>query len=353
MFVWRMADLLIRKPDDWHIHLRDGAALKLTVPQAARQFGRVIAMPNLRPPVDSIEAARDYRTRILDALPSEYRNRFHPITPLYLTDRITPSVIEEAVKTDYIKAVKLYPAGATTNSESGVADLAPFYDVFEMMQKHRMPLLIHGEVTDVQVDVFDRERVFVERQLHPLRERFPELPMVLEHVSSKEGVRFVEIHERHTAATITVHHMLLTRNDIFQGGLQPHHFCLPVVKTEEDRQAVRAAAFSGKPCFFAGTDSAPHARHKKESACGSAGIYTAHAAVELYAEIFDEEGIMDHLEAFLSEYGARFYGLELGQEKVRLVRTPWTVPDSYDMGGDELIPFRAGRSVSFRLEEDR
>lgn len=353
MFVWRMADLLIRKPDDWHIHLRDGAALKLTVPQAARQFGRVIAMPNLRPPVDSIEAARDYRTRILDAVPSEYRNRFHPITPLYLTDRITASVIEEAVKIDYIKAVKLYPAGATTNSESGVADLAPFYAVFEAMQKHRMPLLIHGEVTDVQVDVFDRERVFVERQLHPLRERFPELPMVLEHVSSKEGVRFVEIHERHTAATITVHHMLLTRNDIFQGGLQPHHFCLPVVKTEEDRQAVRAAAFSGKPCFFAGTDSAPHARHKKESACGSAGIYTAHAAVELYAEIFDEEGMLDRLEAFLSEYGARFYGLEPGQEKVRLVRTPWTVPDSYDMGGDELIPFRAGRSVSFRLEEDR
>jgi dihydroorotase len=346
-----MADLLIRKPDDWHIHLRDGAALKLTVKHAARQFGRVIAMPNLRPPIDSIEAARSYRSRILEAVPPEFRGRFHPITPLYLTERVTPSVIEEAAKTDFIRAVKLYPAGATTNSESGVEELSSFYDVFDEMQKHRMPLLIHGEVTDVEVDVFDRERVFVERVLHPLRERFRELPIVLEHVSSKEGVHFVESHSQNTAATITVHHMLLTRSDIFQGGLQPHHFCLPVVKTEEDRQAVRAAALSGKPCFFAGTDSAPHPRHKKESACGAAGIYTAHGAVELYAEIFDQEGQLHRLEAFLSEYGARFYGLPPAEERIRLVRKPWIVPDRYDMGGDELIPFRAGHVVSFSLEE--
>ncbi len=344
-----MGDLLLRKPDDWHIHLRDGAALKLTVQQAARQFGRVVAMPNLRPPVDSLEAAQQYRNRILEVLPADVRQRFFPVMPLYLTERITPSVIDAAMQTDYIKAVKLYPAGATTNSESGVADLTPFFPVFEAMQKHGMPLLLHGEVTDRQVDIFDRERVFVERQLWSLRERFPELPLVLEHVSSKEGVEFVEKHERNTAATITVHHMLLTRNDLFQGGLRPHHFCLPVVKTEEDRQAVREAAFSGKPCFFAGTDSAPHAQNRKESACGAAGIYTAHAATELYAEIFDEAGKLDRLEAFLCEYGARFYGFAPSEERIRLVRQEWTVPESYDLGPDRLIPFRAGQRLSFQV----
>lgn len=345
-------ELVLRRPDDWHIHLRDGAALSLTVAHAARQFGRVIAMPNLRPPVDSIEAAGMYRERILAAVPPGLA--LEPLMTLYLTDRVTPSVIREAVRYEWLKGIKLYPAGATTNSEAGVSGIEDFYRVFEAMEKADVPLLVHGETTARGVDVFDREKVFIDAVLVPLRERYPHLRMVLEHVSSKEGVEFVRSHAGRTAGTITVHHMCLTRNDIFSGpdgtGLHPHHFCLPVVKTEADRAAVCEAAFSGDPAFFAGTDSAPHPRQKKESACGSAGIYTAHAAIEIYAELFEGAGALDRLEAFLSLNGPRFYGLSAADGQVTLRRQAWTVPGRYALGGEDLVPFRSGEVVSWVLE---
>ena len=352
-------EITIRRPDDWHIHLRDGNMLGLTVSHAARQFGRVIVMPNLKPPVDSVKAALEYRSQILEALDqtsngkSSKQHGFTPLMTLYLTDQVDESVIDEAVATDCIKAVKLYPAGATTNSEKGITDLMLFYKVFERMQKHGMPLLIHGEVTDRSVDIFDREAVFVDRHLSKLRQEFQQLRIVLEHVSSKQGVDFVTGHASNTAATITPHHLMLCRNHIFDGGLHPHHFCLPVVKTEDDRAAIVRAATSGQSCFFAGTDSAPHLRQNKESASGAAGIYSAHAAVELYAQVFDKAAALDErFEAFMSKNGAQFYGLEPSEETMTLVRKSWKVIDFYDTEAGELVPLCAGDQIEFQIVDD-
>lgn len=346
----RLRKLTIRQPDDWHIHLRDDEALKLTVDHASRQFRRVIAMPNLKPPVDGIQAMEAYRQRILAAVPSG--RSFEPLMTLYLTDRVTPAVVREAARIPYVKGIKLYPAGATTNAEAGVANLEGFYKTFEAMEEADLPLLIHGE--EPSADIFDRERLFIERHLQSLRVRFPHLRIVLEHVSSIEGIQFVRHHASRTAGTITLHHMCLTRSDLFQGkdgtGLHPHHFCLPVVKTEADRLALCEAAFSGESCFFLGTDSAPHPRKRKESACGSAGIYTAHAALELYAALFDGAGALGQLEAFASLNGPAFYGLPVNEERITLEESGWKVPESYFLGSDaELVPFRAGEVLPWKL----
>lgn len=341
----------IRRPDDWHIHLREGDMLPLTVDHASRQFRRVMVMPNLKPPVDTLAAAQSYRERILSVVPTG--RTFEPLMTLYLTDRVTPAVVREASALAFLKGIKLYPAGATTNAEAGVASLEAFYPTFEAMEKADLPLLVHGE--EPAVDIFDRERLFIERHLASLRVRFPHLRIVLEHVSSKEGVQFVREHGPRTAGTITLHHMCLTRNDLFHGkdgaGLHPHHFCLPVVKTEADRQAVSGAAFSGESCFFLGTDSAPHPRNRKESACGSAGIYTAHAALELCAELFDRAESLSQLEAFACLNGAAFYGLPPNDERIILETTSWSIPETYAAGTDtQLVPFRAGETVAWTLQ---
>lgn len=339
--------LTIRKPDDFHIHLRDGNALKLTVDHAARQFRRAMIMPNLVPPIDSVKLAAEYRERILSHVKL---NSFEPLMTLYLTEQITPAVINEAVSSAFIKAVKLYPAGATTHSDSGITNLQLFDSVFDAMQKHKLPLLIHGEVTDSNIDIFDREAIFIDRYLLPLRRKFPELKIVLEHVSSKAGVDFVKSESQFTAATITVHHLWLTRNDLLVGGLKPHYYCLPVVKTEADRIAIQQAAFSGDNRFFAGTDSAPHPRSRKEAASCAAGIYTAHATVELYAQLFDQAGQLQKLEAFLSEAGAKFYGMPLNTETILLKKQTWQVADYYEYDNDRLIPFQAGQTLSWKLD---
>ncbi|MBW7856794.1 MAG: dihydroorotase [Leptonema sp. (in: Bacteria)] len=340
-----MTELRIRTPDDFHIHLRDGDSLKLTAIHAAKQFQRAIIMPNLVLPVDSVLLAGQYQKRILDLV-----SGFEPLMTLYLTENITPAVIDEAANTSFIKAVKLYPAGATTHSDSGVTNLSLFDSVFEAMQKNRMPLLIHGEVTDTKVDVFDREAVFIDRYLLPLRRKFPELKIVLEHVSSKLGVDFVKSESNFTAATITIHHLWLTRNDLLVGGLKPHYYCLPIVKTEQDRIAIQQAAFSGDSRFFAGTDSAPHLQSRKEAISCAAGIYTAYAAIELYAQLFEEAGQLSKLESFLAEAGAKFYGLPLNTETVLLKKQTWQVPDYYNYDNGRLIPFQAGQTLLWKLD---
>src|SRR5688572_9771341 len=302
-----MEKLTIKRPDDWHLHLRDGGHLRAVLADTARRFARAIVMPNLRPPVTTTEAALRYRKRILDALPPGVR--FEPLMTLYLTDNTPPAEIERAKATGAVRAVKYYPAGATTNSDSGVTDLARCYAVLEAMAEHGMPLLVHGEVTDPAVDIFDRERVFIERVLVPLTARYPRLKLVVEHITTREAAYFVRQAPANVAATITAHHLLLNRNALFVGGVRPHHYCLPVIKRETHREALVAAATSGNPKYFLGTDSAPHARHTKETSCGCAGIYTAHAGVELYAEAFDDAGALEKLEGFASRYGPAFYGL--------------------------------------------
>ena len=339
--------ITLTRPDDWHLHLRDGAELRAVLPDTARCFARAIVMPNLKPPVTTVEAARAYRERILAALPKG-RN-FEPLMTLYLTDLTSPAEIEQAKASGFVHAMKYYPAGATTNSENGVTDLKRVYPVIAAMEKHDLPLLLHGEVTDAAVDVFDREQVFIERHLAPLARAFPKLRIVFEHVTTKEALAFVEQAPDLIAATITAHHLMLNRNAMFVGGFRPHAYCLPVLKREVHRVALVKAATSGNPKFFLGTDSAPHGRRMKEAGCGCAGIYTAHAALELYAEVFEAAGALERLEAFASFYGADFYRLPRNRQTVTLAKESWNVPAELALGEDRLVPMRAGQAVAWKL----
>jgi dihydroorotase len=348
-----MNNLTLTRPDDWHLHLRDGAALAAVLPFTARQFARAIVMPNLKPPVTTVAAAAAYRDRILAALPAGAS--FTPLMTLYLTDDTSPDEIRRAKESGFVHGVKLYPAGATTNSAAGVTNLRNCWPALETMQAVGMPLLVHGEVTDSAVDLFDRERVFIDEQLIPLRAAFPSLRVVFEHVTTKEAVDYVTDccgRERTLAATITAHHLLYNRNAIFAGGLRPHWYCLPVLKREVHRQALVSAATSGRPCFFLGTDSAPHARHAKESACCGAGSFTALHAMELYATAFERAHALDKLEGFASLFGADFYGLPRNAETVTLQRSTWTIPDSLPFADAELVPLDAGGSLAWRFAED-
>ena len=337
----------ITAPDDWHLHVRDGDALKAVVPHTAAQFARAIIMPNLKPPVVDTALAQAYRQRILSALPAN--SSFQPLMTLYLTDNTPASEIVRAAASGIVFAVKYYPAGATTNSDSGVTGIEKCFDALEAMSEVGMPLLIHGEVTDAGVDVFDREKVFIDRELGMLVERFPQLKIVLEHVTTADAVEFVCQASANLGATITAHHLLLNRNAIFRGGIHPHHYCLPILKREEHRQALVKAATSGNPKFFLGTDSAPHERSTKENDCGCAGVYTAHAALALYAEVFDSVGALDKLEVFASHNGADFYGLPRNRQRITLERYPTPVPASYAYGRGTLVPLRAGGMVDWRL----
>ncbi len=339
--------LEITRPDDWHLHLRDGDALASVVGHTARRFARAIVMPNLKPPVTTVAQAEDYRRRILASLPAGAR--FQPLMTLYLTENTPVEEIAHAKASGSVFAVKYYPAGATTNSDSGVRELSRVHHVLEAMEKHELPLLMHGEVTDSAVDIFDRERVFIERHLLPLRERFPALRMVLEHITTSDAAEFVAGAPANVAATITAHHLLLNRNALFEGGIRPHHYCAPILKRETHRAALLQAATSGDAHFFLGTDSAPHPREAKEAACGCAGLYTAHAALELYAEAFEQAGRLDRLEAFASFHGPDFYGLPRNTDRVALERTPWSVPQVYPLGGSSCVPMRAGGSVGWSL----
>lgn len=339
--------LTIIRPDDWHLHLRDGAALKAVLPDTARQFARAIVMPNLRPPVTTTELALAYRQRILDAVPSGMQ--FEPLMTLYLTDNTSAEEIVKAKASGLIHGVKLYPAGATTNSDSGVTNLDKCASALEAMQKFGMPLLAHAEVTDSDVDVFDRERVFIERHMIPLLKKYPALKIVFEHITTKDAADFVMSAPNNVAATITAHHLLMNRNDMFKGGIQPHHYCLPILKREEHRLALVQAATSGNAKFFLGTDSAPHAKHTKEAACGCAGMYTAHTAIELYAEAFEAANALDKLEGFASFYGADFYGLPRNTERITLVKGEWKVPESLPFDRDVLVPLRAGQKMAWKI----
>ena len=342
-----MDEITLTRPDDWHAHFRDGAVLADVVPATVRRFARAVAMPNLSPPVTTTAAALAYRDRILAAVPPGAS--FEPLMTLYLTDETGAEEIRRAAASGRVLGVKLYPAGATTNSAHGVTDLERCAPALDAMQERGLALMVHGEVTDPDVDVFDREREFVERRLAPLVERFPALKVVLEHVTTADGVGFVRGARDGVAATITAHHLLLNRNALFEGGLRPHHYCLPVLKRERHRAALLDAATSGEPRFFLGTDSAPHPRHAKESACGCAGLYTAHAGIELYAEAFDGAGALPELEAFASRNGPAFYGLAPNRGTIRLRRESWPVPAEMPMGGDVLVPFRGGGRVAWRL----
>ena len=339
--------LVLTRPDDWHLHVRDGAMLATVLPDTARQFARAIIMPNLQPPVTTVEHARAYRARIQAAVPAG--SRFDPLMTLYLTDSTSPEEIERAKASGFVHALKYYPAGATTNSENGVTDLKRISAVLSAMEKHDVPLLMHGEVTDADVDVFDREAVFIERHLSPLVRAFPGLRIVLEHITTRAGAQFVAEAPGNVAATITVHHLLLNRNALFAGGLRPHHYCLPVLKREHHRQALLAAATGGNPKFFLGTDSAPHPRHAKESNCGCAGLYTAHSAIELYAEAFEQAGALDRLESFASFNGADFYRLPRNVDTIVLERRAWTVPALIGVGPDVIVPFRANQQIAWQL----
>lgn len=346
--------LTLIRPDDWHLHLRDGETLNAVIADTARQFQRAIVMPNLRPPVTTAEQALEYRERILDAvtlagLPSD---AFTPLMTLYLTDNTSADEIRMAHGTGVIHAVKLYPAGATTNSDAGVTDLmGRCAEALEAMQEIGMPLLVHGEVTDPAVDVFDREAVFIERVMVPLRKAFPELKVVFEHITTKDGVDYVRDAEGPVAATITAHHLLYNRNAIFQGGLRPHWYCLPVLKREVHRKALLDAATSDSNRFFLGTDSAPHPRGLKEHACGCAGCYTALHAMELYATAFERAGRLDRLEAFASRNGPTFYGLPVNTGTLTLERKPFTIPQELPMGGDTLVPLAAGETLNWTLQQ--
>ena len=339
--------ITLTRPDDWHLHLRDSVALKAVLPDTARQFARAIVMPNLRPPVTTTELAGEYRARILAALPKELN--FEPLMTLYLTDNTTADEIKTAKASGFVHGIKLYPAGATTNSDSGVSNLGFCVNALEAMEKVGLPLLVHAEVTDSDVDVFDRERVFIERNMIPLLKRFPSLKVVFEHITTKDAADFVTSASNNVAATITAHHLLMNRNDMFKGGIQPHHYCLPILKREEHRLALVKAATSGNAKFFLGTDSAPHAKHTKEAACGCAGMYTAHAAIELYAEAFEAANALDKLEAFASFYGADFYGLARNTSKITLEKTSWLVPNELALGDESLVPLRAGQYIHWKL----
>ena len=345
-----MNKLTIITPDDWHLQLRDSPFMEAVVGDTARQFGRAIIMPNLSPPVRSCADAMAYRQRILAALPAQ--SRFNPLMTLYLTDNTDVTDIEAAGKSEFIHGAKLYPAGATTNSDAGVTDLAKLDRVFEAMQEHRLVLQVHGEATAPDVDIFDREKVFIEQSLCRIRKDFPELRIVFEHITTLDAVEFVRAGDDCLAATITPHHLLINRNAIFQGGIRPHHYCLPVAKRERHRQALLDAACAGETRFFAGTDSAPHSKNAKEAACGCAGIYSAHSAVELYAEAFELSGDFTHFETFMSCHGADFYRLPQNQGSRTLTRNEWLVPDSLPYPDSSLIPFKAGETLHWKLVDD-
>jgi dihydroorotase len=342
-----MDRLTLKRPDDWHLHLRDGAAMASVLADSARRFARAIVMPNLKPPVRTTYQALDYRERILAALPQGAS--FEPLMTLYLTDDTPPEEIARARLSGRVHGVKLYPAGATTHSDAGVTRISRCFNALEKMQEVGLPLLVHGESTDPAIDVFDREKAFIDEVLGPTVERFPGLRIVLEHITTRDAVQYVEVTGPNVAATITAHHLLMNRNALFMGGIRPHHYCLPVLKREEHREALVEAAISGNPKFFLGTDSAPHPRREKEAGCGCAGIYTGHAALELYAVAFEEAGALGRLEAFASEFGAGFYGLPVNQDWVTLVREDWTVPQRLKFGDDELVPLRAGESIPWKL----
>jgi dihydroorotase len=344
-----MTEMRIRRPDDWHLHLRDGAALKAVAGFTARQFKRAIVMPNLKPPVTTTAMAAAYRDRILAALPAG--SDFEPLMTLYLTDSTAPEEIERARAGGFVHGVKLYPAGATTHSDAGVTDIRKTFPALERMQAVGLPLLVHGESTQADVDVFDRENHFIEHTLAPLVERFSHLKIVFEHVTTQAAVEFVRNTRAGVAATITPQHLLHNRNAIFQGGIRPHYYCLPILKRERDRQALVAAATGGDPRFFLGTDSAPHERQAKETACGCAGMFTAHAAIELYAEVFEQAGQLSRLENFASVHGADFYGLPRNLDSITLVKQAWKVPGTIPYGDGELVPYRAGEALSWRLAE--
>ena len=338
--------LTLIRPDDWHIHFRDGAAMHSVLPDTARVFARAIAMPNLKPPVLTLADAQAYRDRLLQAARG---TAFQPLMTLYLTDNTRPEDILAAKASGIVQAVKYYPAGATTNSDSGVTDIAKAAKAIAALEECGMPLLLHGEVTDAEVDIFDREAVFIERHLVPLLRDFPNLKIVLEHITTRQAAEFVAAAPANVAATITAHHLLYNRNAIFQGGIRPHMYCLPVLKREPHRLALVAAATGGSPKFFLGTDSAPHALGAKESACGCAGIYTAHAAIELYAEAFEDAGALDRLESFASLHGPDFYGLPRNTDTITLKREAWTVPQTLPLGEESLSPLKAGESLRWKV----
>lgn len=345
-----MTAITLTRPDDWHLHLRDGAALQAVLPATARQMGRAIIMPNLLPPITTTEQALAYRQRILAALPQG--SIFEPLMTLYLTDKTSAEEIERAVASGKVHAVKLYPAGATTNSDSGVTDLAHCDEAIAAMARLGLPLLMHGEVTDAEIDIFDREAVFIERVLRPLLERHPGLKVVFEHITTAEAAEFVAQAPANVAATITVHHLLFNRNRMLVGGIRPHYYCLPILKRERHRQALLEAATSGSGKFFLGTDSAPHAQGDKESACGCAGAYTAPAAIELYAMAFDEVGALERLEGFASHFGPDFYHLPRNADTITLVREEWAMPASFAYGdGQRIVPLQAGEMLTWKMQE--
>ncbi len=335
------------RPDDWHLHLRDGAALSAVLAHTAERFGRAIVMPNLKPAITTTELAGQYRARIMAALPAP--SRFEPLMTLYLTDNTSPSEVHRAKQSGFVHAIKYYPAGATTHADAGVTALDKTFSALAAMEESDLPLLVHGEVTDRSVDIFDREAVFIDRVLTQVTQRFPALRVVFEHITTQQAVDFVKSQPATVAATITPQHLLLDRNALFDGGIRPHHYCLPVLKRAQHRDALIEAATSGSPKFFLGTDSAPHAQHTKENACGCAGIYSSHAGIELYAEVFEQAGHLDRLEAFASHHGADFYKLPRHTDCITLSKEAWTVPESYTFGNDRLIPFRAGSTVAWRL----
>ena len=339
--------ITITKPDDWHLHLRDGEMLGTTVPHTARSFSRAIVMPNLKPPVTTVEQALAYRQRILNALPTD--TNFSPLMTLYLTDNLAQEELVRLSEEPAVVAVKYYPAGATTNSDSGVSSIDRVMPSLEVMAKRGIPLLIHGEVTDGEIDIFDREQRFIDTVLAPLRAQLPELKVVLEHITTANAVEFVSEQSSNVAATITVHHLLYNRNHLLAGGVRPHFYCLPVLKRNSHQLALIEAATSGNPKFFLGTDSAPHPKGDKEAACGCAGIYTAPGALELYAEVFDQADALDRLGGFASLYGPRFYGLPVNTEKISLVRDSWQMEESFQFGSNTVIPVRAGETLHWRL----
>lgn len=340
--------ITITQPDDWHLHLRDNEVLNQVAPFSAQQFARAIVMPNLNPPVTTVVQAVEYLDRILAAVDG---SDFEPLMTLYLTDNTSPEEIIAARKSCFIKALKLYPAGATTNSDAGVTDIRLCDAALEEMQKAGLPLLIHGEVTTAEIDIFDREKVFIDKTLQPLVQRFPELKIVFEHITTKEAADFVLQSNDNIAATITPHHLLLNRNAMFQGGLQPHHYCLPVLKRDTHQQALLEIIRSGSNKFFLGTDSAPHAKTRKESACGCAGIFSAHAAIEIYTSIFEQQNALDKLEAFASFNGPDFYGLPRNSKSITLIKQDWQVPETYPLGNDSLVPFLAGQKINWKLSD--
>ncbi len=344
-----MQTLTITRPDDWHLHVRDGAQLESVVPFTARQFARAVIMPNLKPPVTSVAQAQAYRERIVKAVP--HGVSFEPLMTLYLTDSTSPDEIRLARKSGFIVGAKLYPAGATTHSDAGVTSIDKIFPVLAAMEEVGLVFQVHGEVTQTDIDIFDREAVFIDRVLARVVEKFPKLKVVFEHVTTREAVQFVQSSRSGVAATVTPQHLLLNRNAIFQGGIRPHNYCLPVLKREPDRIALVGAATSDDPRFFLGTDSAPHSKHTKEHACGCAGIFSAHAAIELYAEAFEHAGQLPRLEAFASERGPDFYGLPRNRQRITLEHAQWNVPSSYQFATDELVPFRAGETIAWRLAD--